>query len=180
MTVDTIGSTAGHDGFGGYAAAGKITASASGTLTTVGINNYNSLNNYRLGFYSHNVGGDKPASLLGETGILNTTAGWVDTNVGAISIVQGTSYWVALQHYLVASVYDTDVADGARNSYYVKAWDAFDATWAASTERTQYCPNLRMTYAVTGWGGKIYGVTNATISKINGVAKANVKYVSGK
>lgn len=158
MTVDTIGNTNGSDNGGNVAWAGKITASASGTLTSVGINVATGVGStIRAAIYSHDAVNNKPKTLLGESSSISPTTGWNDLAIAGVSIVAGTIYWLAVQQNVFGTIYDEGAGGTTRNSYYSKTYGAFDATWSAgSTERTTYCPNMRMTYAPAILYYKIY------------------------
>ena len=89
-TIDTIGSNA-HSATGiGLILASPVTASANGTLSTVGFNiGAAPTCKIRLGIYSNSA--NKPYILLGQSDDTVAVAGWNDLPVGFynVSVVAG-------------------------------------------------------------------------------------------
>ena len=99
-TSTTIGGTGSHGTFGANVLDGDaITASASGTLSSVGINVYAAYGHIRGAIYStYNSTSKKFGGLLGQSGSTTAVTGWNDLSIsGSVSITQGTTYYIAFQ-----------------------------------------------------------------------------------
>jgi hypothetical protein len=128
-----------------FVLASKITASASGTSVTVGINIATAAGNIRMALYSHNATDDKPASLLGETAsIAIAGTDFQDYTLTGVTIVSGTVYWIAFQ-FDNNGAQVQGVASG-RRSFYTHTYGAMDATWSAGSTQDAYTYNLRANY----------------------------------
>jgi lysophospholipase L1-like esterase len=96
--VDTIGNTNySGDWTVNCPRFNPITASASGNLTTVGINVLTASGNVIVSIYStYNSSSKKCSGLLGQSASTPVTTGWNDLPVGAgnISMVQGVTYYL--------------------------------------------------------------------------------------
>jgi hypothetical protein len=95
MTTDTIGGTAQHGHNTSYLLGFHIQASASGILTSVGVNVESYDGNLRLAIYSTYSGG-KFSGLLGQAEAV-AHAGWNDLPITGVTIVQGTTYYIDIQ-----------------------------------------------------------------------------------
>jgi hypothetical protein len=94
--VQTVGGTADSDG-AGIAEAFKTTASASGTLSSISvyIDSGSAATNVKVGLYSAN--GTHPGTLLTQGTISTPTPGtWNTASVTNVSVVAGTTYWIAV------------------------------------------------------------------------------------
>ena len=81
----------------GFAQAVSYQAATSGTTTDIDlyVNSGTTATKLLLGVYSNN--GSQPGSLLTSGSISSPRAGtWNDVTVGAVTLTQGTSYWIAL------------------------------------------------------------------------------------
>jgi len=147
-TDTTGGSTGTYAPPANYLWAMKVTASASGQLQTLG-NNISLTGGLaaRIALYDHNAGSDKPASLLAEKAPYSLVVGWNDQAPASLpDIVQGTVYWIAVQHSAEGvTVYRNDSGRRSNNAY---TYGAFPATWPAGSVQTNNSIifNLRMTY----------------------------------
>jgi hypothetical protein len=160
--TDTVGGSTSHGKPGtGYVQAFPVTASASGTLVTLGMNLFDGAGNIRLALYSDN-GGTKPKTLLCETGSVAAIDAWNDNAPSTLpSIVLGTKYWISGQ-FDNANL-DLYYIAGSR-SWYAKAYGAFDATWSAtSTQDSNAQWNMRMTYAKSTITRRLYANINGTV-----------------
>jgi len=146
VTTDTIGGTTATYDYFGAQQAHSITASASGILTTLGMNIDSASGNIRLAIYSNGAG--KPANLLGESSSTIATAGWNDLTIpGGVSIVASTTYWIAYQQDTGAcKIYRQNGETGIPRRYYSHSYGAFDSTWQADDGDTSNTLNMRMTY----------------------------------
>ena len=95
IVTDTIGTTDNTgDGNNGYLAGSAITASQTGTLSTVGINIATPFGNIEAAIYNTYSGGSF-SGLLGQSISNATKTGWNDLVIpGNINIVAGTTYYV--------------------------------------------------------------------------------------
>jgi hypothetical protein len=150
LTTDTVGGTAdgGYNGLQGNPWAVPVTASASGTLTTIGVNMYdaNTGRSARVGLYTDN-GSNRPNSLICESNAFTPVNGWNDVAPTSLpAIVTGTKYWIAIQmNSGYEYVYVTTAADACVYGAAL-AFGAFDATFNTPTLYTNGW-NLRITYA---------------------------------
>jgi hypothetical protein len=143
-TTDETGGTTGQDQFVGYPYASPITTSASGTLSTIGVNiQAGGTGNVRLAIYSNLVA--VPNNLLCESGSTALSGtGWTDVDVSAcsLSIASSTAYWLAIQQDATG---DKVYISSASAYQATQVYGAFASIWVgtAGAER----PNMRMTYA---------------------------------
>jgi len=160
-TTDTIGGTTSHAKPGtGLVQGFMVTASASGTLKTLGVNLFAAAGNIRLALYSDNAA-TKPNALLCETVSTAAVNGWNDIVPSTLpSIVSGTNYWIGVQ--LDNANLDVYYLAAAR-SWYAKAYAAFDATWSAgSTQDGAAKWSTRIIYALTT--RRLYLNINGTVA----------------
>jgi hypothetical protein len=148
LTTDTTGGTNGSFGNEntGYVWANQITASASGTLTTIGLNVSTAAGHICVAIYADS--GNKPTgSALGSSASVSAVSGWNDLNVsGSVSIVQNTKYWLVWQCDS-SSLIPYAAATGSPETYALVEgtygnWPS--GTWSVGTSQIA---NLRMTYS---------------------------------
>lgn len=102
FTVGTTGDGVAVPDFNAnYTQAMKVTASASGTLSSMSIKITQldgNVNNrlIQLGVYSDNGSGTAPSTLLASTSAQTATVGLNTISMSGISITSGTIYWLAL------------------------------------------------------------------------------------
>jgi hypothetical protein len=160
--TDTAGdASANTAGNANYQQESPVTASASGTLQTVGANVQTAAGSIRVGIYSDD-GTGKPLTLLGQSASTPAVSGWNDLTITSPpSIVSGTKYHLvvntdsgSLRLYYKSS---------AGEYYYAKTYGPFDATWAGSTTQG-FLFNMRMTYS-TGPPPSDFTITATTPSQ---------------
>jgi len=146
--VDSVGNNTYSAAMGfQWVFAFKFTASASGTVTSIGVNIAGSETaNAYVGLYSDS--GNKPSTLLTTSALtaLNTVPGWQDISVTAYTAyTAGITYWVAIGYSTYKSLY---YGISGTRSYYVKTFGAFDGTWSAGSTQDSgyYIFNMRVTY----------------------------------
>jgi hypothetical protein len=147
LTTDTIGGTTNHNsGDNGYVFACQITASASGSLSSVGQNIETiGVGGYiRTAIYSDN-GSDAPSTLLVESSQEASINGWNDLTVTGVNIVTGTKYWLALQIDNQPHPYSTS---GNLNNV-TQAMGAFPASPSWVSGAGWGIRNMRMTYILS-------------------------------
>ncbi len=164
--TDTIGDTSSsQSGEQNWAQAVPITASASGTLQTVGVNIQTAAGNLRVAIYADSSGA--PGALLGQSSSVAAVTGWNDVSVTSVTITASTKYWVAVN------------CDSASLSVYVKfgqppqslayrAWSygAFPNPFGSPTYTSQTY-NMRITYS-TGPPASDFTITATTPSQTVG------------
>jgi ribosomal protein S18 len=96
MTTDTIGGTSGTYGPGANVVrVCAITPTASGTLSSIGVNVQTAGGNIIVAIYSTYSSGTL-SGLLGQSASTATVLGWNDLSVpGNVSLTQGTTYYLA-------------------------------------------------------------------------------------
>jgi hypothetical protein len=150
-TVDEKGGTGAHApwGAGDFASAYKVTASASGTLSSISLNFEGAqTGTYQVGVYASNGGNTAPTGAPLATCTDNAPAGggWaVCTGLTATpAITMGTVYWLAEVTSTNAHIYYNDIGSGVR--YYYPGASTLPNPWTDSGD-TSHDINMRMTYA---------------------------------
>ena len=120
----------------GFAQAFSYQAATSGTTTDIDlyVNSGTTATKLLLGVYSNN--GGQPGSLLTSGSISSPRAGtWNDVTVGAVTLTQGTSYWIALLG-TGGQIDYPDTWGGSGQSYTDSAsgMTSLPATYSAGTE----------------------------------------------
>src|SRR5438105_2807084 len=137
MAIDTIGDT-GTDGsaWDAFVRVWQITASATGNLSSVGIDIQNAgSGNVRTAIYTDSAGA--AGTLLGASADTVPSTGWNDLSVTGVSIVAGTPYWIGFQAANnTLHVYKT-VATVASLYYFSQAYGAFPTTPAWTNQTNQ-------------------------------------------
>ncbi len=96
MTTDTVGGTTAHYVILTDLVAYAIVASASGTLTSIGVNIFAAAGNIRVCIYS-TYSGSKLSGILGQSASTPAVGGWNDLAIpGGVAIVSGTTYYIAV------------------------------------------------------------------------------------
>lgn len=96
MTTDTIGTIANNGTLFGSLLSFPITASASGPLTSIGVNCKTASGNIRVAIYSSR-NSTTLSGLLGQSSSVAAVSGWNDLAIPGVTIVSGTTYYLALQ-----------------------------------------------------------------------------------
>jgi hypothetical protein len=156
MTTDTIGETTNHNsGDNGLVFACQITASASGSLVSVGQN----IESIGLGGYIrtaiYNDSSNAPSTLIAESSEVASVVGWNDLEVVGVNIVSGTKYWLGLQIENQPHPYST-----SGNLYYVSQYlGAFPSnpSWILGTGWG--VRNMRMIYVAPS-GKQLFTLIN--------------------
>lgn len=146
MTTDTQGDTTQHiSSFTGYVAGNpSITASASGTLQTVGINLYAAVGNICLAIYDDDGSGNAN-NLLGYSASTAAQVGWNDLTMPGVNIVQGTAYHLEWEeNNNTTAVYK---ATTGLAKYKAQAYGSFPNPMGSMTNYANTMWNMRMTYA---------------------------------
>ena len=121
-TTNTVGgSTSYGDGIEGYISFEAITASASGTLSSIGVNVEAPTGNIIVGIYS-TYSGSTLSGLLGQsasTAVAST--GWIDPTVSGVTIVSGTTYYIAWE------------GSGYLSFYYVGSGSEYQSAYSYGT-----------------------------------------------
>jgi len=148
--TDSIGSTAwASNEFVNSIYCFAITASASGTLQTIGVNVATVLyggGKIDLALYSTYSSG-KFSGLLGQSASTAAVAGWNDLSIGSsIQIVSGTTYYICSQS---SNTFLVEYASRSGGTLY---WEPFlyapfpSTTGTLTTDSDTYTLNMRMTY----------------------------------
>ena len=152
-TIDTIGGTTSNaNDESGVVYVFSITASASGTLTSVGLNVESAAGSISIAVYS-TLSGTALSGLLGQSASTTAVNGWNDLPIsGGISISSGTTYYLAAEvNYPSLYVYGTT---GAFN-YFSLSYGTFPSS-ATVTSNAGYGAvsiwNMRMTYGTNTLG----------------------------
>lgn len=151
MPTDTIGGTATHSAsWQGAVDAYPITASASGSLVSIGMNLFsvNAGSNLRLAIYTDSSG--QPGTLLGQSADTVGVGGqWNDLSVTGVSIVANTPYWLAFQAQN-GQLEPWRDASSTTIWQFSQAYGSFPASGSSFTNNSgQNVQNLRMTYNLT-------------------------------
>ena len=143
-TTDTIGTTANNDAAYGYIEVDAITASASGTLSSIGVDVQTSAGNIRASIYS-TYSSSKCSGLLNQSASVATASGWVDLSVKGVTITQGTTYYIAFQ--TSSSSCKTYYATSGGASYYATmTYGSFVDPSATLTSNGAVADNMRINY----------------------------------
>lgn len=128
----------------------QITASASGTLNTAGINvNASGSGNIRLAIYSDNS--NAPGTLLGQsasTAAVGTS--WNDLAITGVSIVSGNKYWLSFQASAGATTFFY-TGTGITQFNVAQAYGTFP-TGVSYSSGTGQGYNMRMSYTQSSTG----------------------------
>jgi hypothetical protein len=156
MTTDTQGDTSQHvANQTGYVEGNQsITASASGTLQTIGINLYAAAGNIRLAIYDDDGGGNAN-NRLGQSASTPAQMGQNDLSVPGVSIVQGQNYHLDWQvDSNTTSIYYSTTGLA---KYKAQAYGDFPNPMGSMSNNTNHMWNMRMTYApaAPGWIPKV-------------------------
>ena len=93
-TTDTVGGTASGGAGVANPMCANLTASGSGTLSTLGGNLQACSGNYTLGIYNDTANHKPDILLTNTTPTACSGTGWKDLSAGGISIVQNNVYWL--------------------------------------------------------------------------------------
>jgi hypothetical protein len=146
MTTNTVGSTAfTQSALAGYVLVMKITASASGSLTSVGLNIQGAAGNLRVAIYS--TDGSTISGLLGQSSSVAMVNGWNDLPITGVTITASTVYYIAFQvDSASANIYQNQ--GGPETRYYATAtYGSFPDPTGSVTGDTARNYNMRMIYA---------------------------------
>ena len=160
MTTDTIGSASyATTETANYQRYYPLTASASGTLTTVGVNIGTPSGNIRVGIYTtYNAGTGIFSGLLGQSASTAAAAGWNDLSVGGgISIVQGNTYYLVVEPSDGTTNTFEAVASGTFYYYTSGSYAAFTDPSGASTIGSGETVNMRIIYSSSSTTKKYFG-----------------------
>lgn len=146
--TDTIGGASGQNSLSGnYVVAFPIVPSASGSLSSIGVNWAGTQSgNVMVALYGAGTG--KPVSLLTQSSstALSISTGFQDVPVTPYSITGGTTYWIAFLLSATKGYYQS--SGGSGRSYYAKTFGSFDSTWSSSsTQDTAATANMEITYS---------------------------------
>jgi hypothetical protein len=156
MTTDTQGDTTQHVASQtGYVEGNQsLTASASGTLQTVGINLYAAAGNIRLAIYDDDGSGNAN-NRLGQSASTPAVVGWQDLAISGVNIVQGQNYHLEWQvdNNTTAIYYGTT----GLAKYKSQAYGDFPHPMGSMTNYANHMWNMRMTCApaAPGWIPKV-------------------------
>lgn len=96
--TDVIGNTDGYsDSWLGYMAYDPITASASGTLTTIGVNVAVATGNMRIAIYSTLTGSNELTGLMWQSSSTVSVSGWNNFTTTSQTITSEHTYYLAIQ-----------------------------------------------------------------------------------
>jgi hypothetical protein len=156
MTTDTQGDTTQHTGnFTGYVTGNQLlTANASGTLQTVGINLQAAAGNIRLAIYDDD-GSGHANNRLGQSASTAAQVGWNDHTISSVSIVEGQNYHLEWQEdNNTTAVY---YATTGLAAYKSQAYGDFPNPMGSMSNYANHMWNMRMTYApaAPGWIPKV-------------------------
>ena len=149
--IDTTGQTSGTaTPTIGYVYAFQVTATASGALTSVGLDVVNAAGNIDVAIYTDSAGAAGTLIAHAAAAVAAAT-GWNDIPVTGLNVVDGGKYWLAFQN-------DTGTLTiknaGFGGSNCVSYAESTFGTWIASptwgSTNAFKSPNLRMTYNITG------------------------------
>jgi hypothetical protein len=149
-STQTIGTGVNYDNYiNGYARAFQFTASASGTVSKVGLNVRTASGNVITAIYDDSS--NSPNNLLGASASTAAASGWNDLALTTpVYITSGSKYWLACQISASALyVYD----DYGTNTYYKRSWTygSFPSPFGGSAS-PNLTINMRITYAQTTTG----------------------------
>ena len=149
MTTDTIGnatSTAYGGGNQNRIWAWPIVASNSGTLQSIGQNIATAAGNVIFALYSDNSG--VPHTLLATTAGAASVNGWNDQAATAVSIVAGTTYWLAFECDSGSDIqYSTPNNTGSVSYFLPAVYGTFSNPYVPTgSSSSYYVINMRMTY----------------------------------
>lgn len=124
----------------------SVTASASGTLQTIGVNMDTAAGSIVIGIYADSSGA--PGALLAAATPATTVTGWNDLDVrsASVGITTGTHYWLAYQTSASCRVYDTGSAFG---DYLLHTYDGAMPNPFGTPGGNTVIINARMTYGGT-------------------------------
>jgi hypothetical protein len=151
MTTDTIGDTSNTTGNYGQLMGYPVVASASGTLTSVGINIYNAGGGgtVMVAIYSTMDGTPKFTGLLGQ-GEADVASGWLDIPIsGNVSIVQGNTYYICYQVSAAATSNYVNFSTGVQK-YLSQSYATFTDPTGTLSDAGASTANMRIIYTVTG------------------------------
>jgi len=120
-----------------------VTATASGTLASVGINVPNAIGNLRVAIYSTYSGGVF-SGLLGQSNSISAIAGWNNLSIpGNVAITQGVTYYICVQSDSNPGYY---YALSGTQYYIYQAFGVFTDPSSAVSETTSTA-NMQIIYA---------------------------------
>jgi hypothetical protein len=145
VTTDTIGDTSANGNYiNGRMDVCPITATDSGTLSSVGINVLTASGNVRVCIYSTRT--TTASGLLGQSASTPVVTGWMDLEITGVSIVQGTTYYLGVQ-------FDDNTAynylQWSGTSYYVAMVYGTFPDPSGTLSSAGFTDNMRMTYSVS-------------------------------
>jgi hypothetical protein len=149
-TIDTIGSTANNFGTvnNNYIFGSPVTASASGTLTSVGVYLATVAGNVRVAIYGTLNGSPAFATLLGQSASVKAVNGWNDLAISGVTIAPGTTYYIAFQVDNSATTIYYGGSVGAAYDAYMSPYGSFVNPSATLTKLgTNVDWYMRMTYS---------------------------------
>ena len=170
--------------------AQNITASASGTLTSIGIDFHATVgpNNVVVAIYADNgtdgTGAGAAALLMSNMTIMpDTTIGFYDFPIGNVSIVAGTEYWLAFNWYNGDSVGVHEVTSGNPSKSRTDAWagaGAMPNPFGSATNRITVLMRMNYSSALLKYNTTAgYLGSNTTIPDV-GKAVKMFSYLTGE
>ena len=154
----------------GFAQAFSYQAATSGTTTDIDlyVNSGTTATKLLLGVYSNN--GGQPGSLLTSGSISSPRAGtWNDVTVGAVTLTQGTSYWIALLG-TGGQIDYPDTWGGSGQSYTDSAsgMTSLPATYSAGTEYSASPASAYVNGMTSGSPQQPAAPTNSAVPAVTG------------
>ena len=138
-SIDTIGDALnGASALVGQVEIFSITATASGTLSSIGLNLKSAAGNIRVAIW------DVSGNLLGESSSTTAVVGWNDLAITGVSIVNGTPYRLGYQQDNSSTTVYYEWAPG-EESYISQSYGAFPNPLGSPTVGN-FIRNMRMTY----------------------------------
>jgi hypothetical protein len=140
----------------GYLRFSSITPSASGTISSLGLNVYTAAGNIEMAIYSDLSGA--PDTLLGYSASTPCVTGWNDLPlITPVDVTSGTLYWLCLQHD--SSIYTYRLSSGGQQLYQSQTYGAFPDPVSGTLSSNAITHNMRITYAA---GMTLQGYARAT------------------
>jgi hypothetical protein len=156
LTTDTIGDITATASSGNYFRGYAITPSASGVLTSVGVNFQTASGNVRVGIYSTVTGTPTFSGLLGQSASTAIVTGWNDLAIpGGVSLVAGTTYYICFNIDNNTAVFYRSTS-GNRWIINPLTYAAFVDPTATLTFQASSIANMRIIYTA--------GSTNVNVS----------------
>ena len=166
LTTDSVGDTSANKTDNGVISSSTVVASASGGLTSIGVDVQTAAGNVRLGIYSTLNGTPAFTGLLGQSAdtVVGGT-GWMDLSVTGVTITAGTTYYVVIQ--ATSSSFKGYYKSGGTEYYVSYTYAAFPAT-TGTLSSEGVIDTMRITYGETQ-----NAVTKGTRVQYTGSTTAN-------